>query len=75
MREVLRTNDAVLLGFAESVLRQTGITSVIADQHISVQEGSIGAFPRRLLVRITIGERLRECSPRQDSLPCSRTMV
>ena len=52
MREVLRTNDAVLLSLAESVLRQAGITSVIADQHISMQEGSIGAFPRRLLVRI-----------------------
>lgn len=52
MREVLRTNDAVLLSFAESVLRQAGITNVIADQHISMQEGSIGAFPRRLLVRI-----------------------
>jgi len=27
------------------------ITSLIADQHISVIEGSIGAFPRRLLVK------------------------
>ena len=51
MRELLRSNDAVLLSFAESLLRQAGITSVLADQHISLQEGSIGAFPRRLLVR------------------------
>jgi tRNA1(Val) A37 N6-methylase TrmN6 len=50
MREILRSNDAVLLSFAQSVLRQTGIDSLIADQHISVLEGSIGAFPRRLLV-------------------------
>ena len=50
MREVLRTNDAVLLSFAETVLRQAGIASTLADQHISVIEGSIGAFPRRLLV-------------------------
>jgi hypothetical protein len=50
MREVLRTNDAVLLNFAEAVLRQAGIASSLADQHISVIEGSIGAFPRRLLV-------------------------
>jgi hypothetical protein len=50
MREVLRTNDAVLLNFAEAVLRQAGIASTLADQHISVIEGSIGAFPRRLLV-------------------------
>jgi hypothetical protein len=50
MRELLRSNDAVLISFAESVLRQIGIVSILADQHISVVEGSIGAFPRRLLV-------------------------
>jgi Putative prokaryotic signal transducing protein len=50
MREILRSNDAVLISFAESMLRQAGIASFVADQHISVVEGSIGAFPRRLLV-------------------------
>lgn len=50
MREILRSNDAVLISFAESVLRQAGIASFLADQHMSVVEGSIGAFPRRLLV-------------------------
>ena len=50
MRELLRSNDAVLLNFAQSVLRQAGIASFVADQHMSVVEGSIGAFPRRLQV-------------------------
>lgn len=50
MREVLRSNDAVLIGFAQSLLRDRGIHCFIADQHVSVMEGSIGAFPRRLLV-------------------------
>jgi len=50
MRELLRSNDAVLLSFAEAVLREAGIASYLADQYISVVEGSIGAFPRRLLV-------------------------
>jgi hypothetical protein len=50
MLEVLRSNDAVLLSFAEAVLRQVGIVPLLADQHISATEGSIGAFPRRLLV-------------------------
>jgi hypothetical protein len=50
MRELLRSNDSVLIGFAESLLRQAGIASLLADQHMSVMEGSIGAFPRRLLV-------------------------
>ena len=50
MRELLRSNDAVLLNFAQSVLRQAGIVSFVADQYMSVVEGSIGAFPRRLQV-------------------------
>lgn len=50
MRDILRSNDPVLLSFAESVLRDAGLASMVADQHISVLEGSIGAFPRRLLV-------------------------
>jgi Putative prokaryotic signal transducing protein len=50
MREVVRSNDAVMLGFAQAVLQEAGIYSLLADQHISVMEGAIGAFPRRLLV-------------------------
>ena len=50
MREILRTNDPVLLSFAQSVLAAIGIAAMIADQHISIIEGSIGIFPRRLLV-------------------------
>jgi hypothetical protein len=50
MREILRSNDAVLINFAQSVLRQAGIASFVADQYMSVVEGSIGAFPRRLQV-------------------------
>jgi hypothetical protein len=59
MREVLRSNDPVLINFAESTLRQAGIASFIADQHMSVIEGSIGAFPRRLLVGDADWERAR----------------
>jgi hypothetical protein len=50
MRELLRSNDTVLISFAESLLRQTGIGTMIADQYVSIVEGSIGAFPRRLMV-------------------------
>lgn len=50
MSELLRSNDPVLLGYVEVLLRQAGIGCLIADQHISVIEGSIGAFPRRLMV-------------------------
>jgi hypothetical protein len=61
MRELLRSNDAVLISFAESVLRQAGIISMLADQHMSVVEGSIGAFPGRLLVKQEDWLAAREC--------------
>ncbi len=50
MREVLRSNDAVVISFAQAILKELGIANFVADQHISVAEGSIGVFPRRLLV-------------------------
>jgi hypothetical protein len=50
MRDVLRSNDPVVISFAQSVLQQAGVANFVADQHMSVVEGSIGAFPRRLLV-------------------------
>lgn len=50
MREIMRTNDIVILGVARSVLEEADIPHVVADAHMSVVEGSIGMFPRRLLV-------------------------
>jgi hypothetical protein len=50
MHELMRTNDPVTMSFAQSVLQGLGIESFVADQHMSIVEGSIGAFPRRLLV-------------------------
>jgi hypothetical protein len=50
MVEVLRSNDFVIISFAQAVLREIGIDYFLADLHISAAEGSIGAFPRRLQV-------------------------
>ncbi len=50
MVELLRTNDAVLISAIEALLSGAGIAHVVVDQNISVLEGSIGAFPRRILV-------------------------
>ncbi len=50
VRELIRTNDRVLLSFVESLLRDEGIPTVMADTNMSVLEGSIGVFPQRLLV-------------------------
>lgn len=50
MKELLRTNDPVLLSWAEAILAAAGIESVVLDAHMSVIEGSIGILPRRLMV-------------------------
>jgi len=50
MKELLRTNDAVRLSFLQSLLKDSGIESLVLDRYTSVVEGSIGAIPRRLMV-------------------------
>mgnify|MGYP002400062173 CR=1 FL=1 len=50
MKELMRTNDIVLLGAAEALLKAADIPCFVADAHMSILEGSIGAFQRRLLV-------------------------
>lgn len=50
MRELVRTNDAVLLSWLTALLRDSGIESMVFDAHTSVLEGSLGAIPRRLMV-------------------------
>ena len=50
MRELVRTNDPVLVSAIGALLDGAGIMHVVADMNISVLEGSIGAFPRRVLV-------------------------
>lgn len=57
MIELIRTNDAVLLSFAESLMKEAGIHCLIADQAMSILEGSLGMLPRRFLVE---GERADE---------------
>ena len=50
MRELVRTNDAVLISAIEALLKSAAISHLVVDQNISVLEGSIGAFQRRILV-------------------------
>lgn len=46
----MRTNDAVVISFAQSLLRDAGIESLLADENMSVLDGSIGILPRRIMV-------------------------
>jgi hypothetical protein len=50
MKELVRTNDAVLLSWLQALLASVGIDALVLDTHTSVIEGSIGAIPRRLMV-------------------------
>jgi hypothetical protein len=50
MIEIMRTNDAVVISFAQALLRDAGIECLVADQNMSVLDGSIGILPRRILV-------------------------
>ena len=50
MRELVRTNDAVLISAIEALLNGAHIGHMVVDQNMSVLEGSIGIFPRRILV-------------------------
>ena len=59
MIELIRTNDAVLLSFAESLMKEAGIHCLIADQGMSILEGSLGMLPRRFLVESDREEEAR----------------
>jgi len=79
MREIVRSNDPVLLSAIEALLRGAGIPYLMLDQNMSVLEGSIGILQRRLMVAdheeqtareilrgAGLGHELRSDGPRSD---------
>ena len=50
MREIVRTNDPVLVSAIEALLNGASIRHMILDQNMSVLEGSLGVLPRRIMV-------------------------
>ena len=50
MRELVRTNDPVLISSIVALLNGAEIHHVVLDQNMSVLEGSLGVLPRRILV-------------------------
>lgn len=50
LRELVRTNNAVLISAIGALLDGAGIGHMVLDQHMSVLEGSLGMLPRRILV-------------------------
>lgn len=50
MIELVRTNDPVTISYIEALLRDAGIAHFVADQNMSILEGSLGVLPRRVMV-------------------------
>ena len=50
MKELLRGTDPTVIAFASALLDGEGIDCFEMDVNMSVLEGGIGIFPRRLLV-------------------------
>lgn len=50
MKEILRTTDPTTVAFGTALLRGEGIECFVLDVHMSVLEGGIGIFPRRVMV-------------------------
>lgn len=50
MKEIVRTNDAVLVSAIGALFDGAKIAHMVLDQNMSVLEGSLGILPRRFLV-------------------------
>jgi len=50
MKELIRTNDLILISRIQSVLNDAGINFELLDTHTSIIEGSISAIQNRILV-------------------------
>ncbi|EFL88837.1 DUF2007 domain-containing protein [Ahrensia sp. R2A130] len=57
MEELLRTNNPVSVSFAQSLLQEADIVHFVADEHMSIVDGSLGILPRRIMVD---GEKLMQ---------------
>jgi hypothetical protein len=50
VRELVRTNDVVLVSAIGALLDGANIGHLVLDQNMSILEGSVGILPRRILV-------------------------
>ena len=50
MEELLRTTDPTLVPYAKALLSAEDIDCFVFDVNMSILEGGIGAFPRRIMV-------------------------
>jgi hypothetical protein len=60
LRELVRTNDIVLVSAVGALLDGANIHHLVLDQNMSVIEGSLGMLPRRILVHEEDNRKARE---------------
>ncbi len=68
MKELLRTTDPTIIAFASALLQGEDIDCFQMDVNMSVLEGGIGIFPRRLMVRSEDFDRAAEVM-RDNEIP------
>lgn len=60
MKELIRANNPALISFVEALLKELDIHYFVADQAVSAAEGSIGMFPKRILVSAAHFDKARD---------------
>ena len=69
MRELVRTNDIVLVSAVGALLDGANIHHLVLDQNMSIIEGSLGVLPRRILVHEDDNREARQLLARCRALP------
>ncbi len=69
LRELVRTNDIVLVSAVGALLDGANIHHLVLDQNMSIIEGSLGVLPRRILVHEDDNRQARQILARRRSRP------
>lgn len=71
MKELFRSTDPTVIAFASALLQGEDIDCFEMDVNMSVLEGGIGIFPRRMMVRTDDYDRAARVM-RDNGIPTSR---
>jgi len=71
MKELLRSTDPTIMAFAAALLQGEDIDCFQMDVNMSILEGGIGIFPRRMMVRVDDYDRAVRAM-RDNEIPLGR---
>lgn len=73
MIEIMRTTNPVDINYIQALLKDADIFVAVFDDNISIVEGSIGLFPKRVMIseedRVTVRNLLRGTELEEVLLP------